>query len=83
MWSVSKIKFGFGFTNTFYAIFLVQLVCSFTVFLLVKLFGGFPAYLFGSIVIIISGIYSFYELEKRVGLKQFILNLMRKRWKKD
>ncbi|GAB4290213.1 MAG: O-antigen translocase [Marinilabiliales bacterium] len=73
---VSKFMFQFNFDSAFIKIFFFQLVCSVAAFILIKFVGGTLAYLFGSLVIIISAVFSFYELDKRIGLKVILQNLI-------
>lgn len=76
VFTVSKLRFEFNFNKAFYKIFLFQLLLSVMAFILIKFVGGVYAYLFGSLVIIISAVYSFYELDKRMGLKSALQNIL-------
>lgn len=71
---ISKFKFEFNFDCAFIKIFLFQFVCAVVAFLLIKFVGGVYAYIMGSIVIIISAVFSFYELDKRIYIKQYLIN---------
>lgn len=73
---VSKIRFEFNFTSELFKIFGVQLFLAVIAFMLIKFIGGVYAYLFGSLVIIVSAIYSFYELDKRIGIKQLVKKIL-------
>ncbi len=69
---VSKFMFEFNFNSAFLKIFLFQLLCSVIAFMLIKFVGGTLVYLFGSVVIIISAVFSYYELDKRIGLREIL-----------
>jgi O-antigen/teichoic acid export membrane protein len=74
---VSKIKFEFNFTSEFFKIFGVQLFLSGIAFILMKFIGGGYAYLAGSLVIIVSAIFSYSELDKRIGLKDILMKIIK------
>jgi O-antigen/teichoic acid export membrane protein len=73
---LSNIKYSFNFNKNFLIIFSVQLFLSGIAFILMKFIGGGYAYLAGSLVIIVSAIFSYSELDKRIGLKIILQNLL-------
>jgi O-antigen/teichoic acid export membrane protein len=75
---VSKFMFEFNFNSAFIKIFLFQLLCSVAAFILIKFVGGTLAYLFGSLIIIISAVFSFYELDDRIGLKTIMQSILKR-----
>lgn len=75
---VSTVKYEFNFNHAFYRIFLFQLICAVMAFFLTKFVGGTSAYVFGSMVIIVSAVVSFYELDKRMGMKFIIQGMLQR-----
>jgi O-antigen/teichoic acid export membrane protein len=75
---VSKIKYDFSFDAAFIRIFVIQLVLAVSCFLSVKLLPTHLAYGIGCVFIIISGWYSFKELDKRLDLRMIVRNFRRK-----
>jgi O-antigen/teichoic acid export membrane protein len=75
---VSKIKYDFSFDAAFIRIFVIQLVLAVSCFLAVKLLPTHLAYGIGCVFIIISGWYSFKELDKRLDLRMIVRNFRRK-----
>lgn len=68
-------KYAFRFEKDFMKIFLLQLFCAVMCFCVVKFVPNPYQYIVGSILIILSAVYSFKELDKRLGLKGVILKL--------
>jgi O-antigen/teichoic acid export membrane protein len=64
----SKIKFGFSFNLSFIQIFAFQYGLALLGYCVVKYFGEPKQYLIGSVVIVISLIYSVWELNKRLNI---------------
>jgi len=71
---ISKIKFEFAFNPSFITIFIIQFGLAGTGFLIAKYIGQPFNYLAGSILIGISGYYSFWELNKRLEIQSLIKN---------
>lgn len=69
---IAKIKFGFSFYSSLSTIFLVQFLLALSCFAVVNLIKQPYFYLFGLVLIGISGWYSYKELEKRIGIKEII-----------
>lgn len=70
---VAKSKYKFSFNKGFYKIFCIQLVLGVICFLLVKLLDTPYSYIVGSLVIVLSTMYSLKELDKRLGMKSIII----------
>lgn len=73
---ISRIRYNFTFHYSFISIFFIQLLLTITCFILVKYFHYTSYYYFcGSIMILFSILYSFYELDKRIDLKSIIVSI--------
>lgn len=69
---IARLKFEFSFDIAFLKIFGFQFALAFCCFLAVKfLIQPYP-YIFGVILILISGFHSFKELDKRIGVMEFL-----------
>ena len=75
---VSRFKYEFAFNKALFQIFGIQFLLTLVCFLLVKLTSGPYCYILGSILIIISLLHSFKELDKRLDLKSIIITLKNK-----
>lgn len=73
---VAKIKFEFSYDLIFIKIFTIQFSLAIISFLVVKI-TSYP-YLIGSVLFLTSSYYSFYELDKRLGLKTLLRDLKNK-----
>ncbi len=69
---IANIKFNFTFDGQFYRIALIQICIGIGCFLIMKILDSPFTYIFGSILILVSTIYSFTELEKRMGLREIL-----------
>jgi len=69
---VTKIKYQFSFNTAFLKIFLIQLALSIACFLVVKFTASPVNYIVGSGLIIISGLYSLRELNRRMDLRGIV-----------
>ncbi|MGA2331885.1 MAG: oligosaccharide flippase family protein [Syntrophales bacterium] len=72
---VCSIKYQFTFDPVFIRLFTFQLSLATVCFLLIKIIVSPYSYLFGSVLIIISALYSWRELDKRMGLKEIIIGI--------
>ena len=72
MFLITKIKYNFNFNRAFIKLFVIQFVIALICFLQVKFLQGMYSYILGSFLILISAIYSYRELDKRLGLKSII-----------
>lgn len=71
---ISRHKYRFSFERTFVKVMVIQLLLAIACFLSVKLMSAVYGYVAGSILILITGIYSLIELDKRMNLKQVLAN---------
>ncbi len=72
MFIVTKIKYQFSFNSAFLKIFFIQLLLSVACFLVVKFTISLVNYIVGSGLIIISGLYSLRELNRRMDLRGIV-----------
>ena len=73
VYSVTKIKFEFFYNYAFIKIFIFQFLLAFFCFLLMKFLRSPFSYIFGLLIIIISTLNSYTELDKRLGLKNLLI----------
>ncbi|WP_316746906.1 O-antigen translocase [Pedobacter gandavensis] len=66
--------YGFNLEKKFKYIFLISILLLGSVFLITMFFSNLFGYLAGSLVLAISLYYSYSELNKRIGIKAFILS---------
>lgn len=69
---IAKIKYKFSFSNDFSRLFGVQLTLAILCFVVVKVFSFPYSYIFGVVLIAISVMLSFKELDKRIGIISII-----------
>jgi len=74
-----KKRYNVNFTNTFLKIFIVQQLFCLIAFLFAHLFKSSTGYIFGGILLIISSLYSYKELNMRIDIKEFILSKIRRK----
>lgn len=75
---ICKKKYEFNYDKKFTKIFVWQLLCGIACFCVVKFIPNPYQYIVGSLLIIVSSVYSFKELDKRLGLKSLILKFIKK-----
>ena len=75
---VSKTKYQFSFNSTLVRIFSYQFSLALICFCVVQLIGNPYSYFFGIVLVIISVLYSYVELDKRMDIKSLIINLKSK-----
>jgi O-antigen/teichoic acid export membrane protein len=79
---VAKFKYSFAFTKVFFRVAGIQMLLGITCFGIVRTLEAPWTYIIGSVLVIISGIFSIVELEKRIGVKETIkarINSFRKK----
>jgi O-antigen/teichoic acid export membrane protein len=69
---LSRIKYNFSLGKNFIKIFTIQVVLGVLGFLIVKYTNKPVSYILGSMVILVSGLYSLWELNKRLDLKNLL-----------
>lgn len=72
VFSISKRKFYFSFNRSFVHIFLIQFGIAIAGFLAANLLSQLLSYIIGSMLIMVSGIISIKELEKRLGIIEIL-----------
>jgi len=75
---IAKLKFGFKYEYVFKKIFLIQLSLALCSFLVVKFISNPYVYFIGVILISISSLYSFKELDKRIGIAETLRSIFKK-----
>lgn len=78
---LSKIKYEFLFNTSFLKIFAIQFLLAIICFGVVKFVDKPYSYLVGSVLILISVLYSYVVLDKKVGIKLIISNFIYSRIK--
>ena len=76
---IIKTKYNFSFNIGFKKIMATQLILGIACFFVVKLIETPLSYFVGSVLIILSIIYSIIELNKRIGLKNLVRKLVSKK----
>lgn len=75
---ISKLKYGFSFDRSFVIIFSIQFGLAMAGFLSIQYLKQPYAYMVGTILIGISGLYSILELDRRLNLKQIFMKFKNK-----
>ncbi len=75
---VSNRKFGFSYSSDTLKVFLLSLLFTFASFSMVLVTSGLWKYILGVILFIVSLIYSYFEVDKRVGIKGIVKNIRKK-----
>lgn len=75
---IAHLKYKFTFSSSFKMIFVVQFAIALIGFAVVNLAGSTFAYIFGVLLIAVSGWYSYRELEKRIGISEIVQNFVKK-----
>lgn len=69
---ICKKKYEFGFSRFFIKVFVIQLFISFIAFLVVYCFQYPIGYLSGVLLLIISSLYSYKQLNEKIGIADFL-----------
>lgn len=75
---LAKIKYKFSFHHTFFKITGIQLFLGVLAFFTIRLLSVPWTYIVGSLLITLASVYSYRELEKRIGFKEIVQNQIRK-----
>ena len=75
---IGNIMYKFAFENAFLKLFCIQFGLALLCFLSVHFFDSPHTYILGILFIIFSSWYSLKELDKRIGLKSILTNLIKK-----
>ena len=76
---IMKIRYDFLFKLTFIRIFSIQFIIAITIFIVVMLLPYVYHYTLGVLLIVISSVVSYLELDKRIGLKRYFINIINKK----
>lgn len=76
---IMKIKYFFFFNITFIRLFLYQFIIGIAIFLIVLFLPIVYRYFLGVILIALSSLISYRELDKRIGLKNYFIKLINKK----
>lgn len=79
---IAKIKFQFSFYTSLIFIFWIQFLLVLSCFIILNYVKEPYAYFPSILIVIVSGWYSYKELEKRVGIKDIVQNSIRRIKKK-
>jgi len=79
---IARIKYDFSFSKEFFRIFDFQLLFAICCFVVVKSLATPYSYILGIALIIFSVIYSYNELDKRLGIKSIIENFKKSKFDK-
>jgi len=69
---INNTKYNFKFTNTFVKMFLIQTSLSIGCFVIIKICPSPLNFIFGTLLLIFSIIFSYIELNKRIGIASLI-----------
>lgn len=75
---IAKRKYTFAFQKSFYKIFVIQFLLGISCFISSRLINPPYIYFFGVLLVLLTAIYSFRELNKRLGLIPLILEKLGK-----
>ncbi len=75
---ISKSNYNFNFSNSFIKIFLTQTLLSVACFIIVKFCPSPLNYVFGILALAISLLFSYVELNKRIGIASLLAKYKRK-----
>ena len=79
VYTIAKIKYDFFFQKSFLILFFIQFALALISFVSVAFLHQPYPYIVGVILIIISGLYSIKELEKRLSIIQTVKEFLKKR----
>jgi len=79
IFTLAKIKYSFFFEKAFYQIFSIQFLLGLLCFGTVKGLNAPWSYVVGSMLILLSVVYSWKELDKSMGLRILLRNFINKR----
>lgn len=72
---VAKHRYAFGFSREFYRVFGLQLLLGVLCFCAVKVLPAPWSYGVGGLLILVSTLYAFYELDRRLDIKSLVHRL--------
>ncbi|MGB9748164.1 MAG: O-antigen translocase [Bacteroidales bacterium] len=69
---VASVKYSFYFNKVFYRVAIIQFILSLLCFLFTRILSSSYTFIIGSLLIILSGLHSFKELDKRIDLVRLL-----------
>ena len=72
---IARVKYNFELSQDFVVIFVLQIILAITCLALVKMAPNFYSYTIGSVIILLSSLYSLKELDKRLDLKSLMYSI--------
>lgn len=75
---LTKKAYTFTYTHVFYRIFIFFLILCIITFVVTLIANSVLTFIFGGIIFIFSVLFSFRELDRRIGLKTFLYNFLKK-----
>ena len=81
---LARFKYSFAFTKVFYKVAGIQLLLGIICFLVVRTLESPWTYIMGSVLVILSSLFSIRELEKRIGILEIVktqINIFRNKSK--
>jgi len=78
---LSRARFAFAFENQFYIVFSIQFLMGLTSFVVSMTISSPWSYVIGITLILCSVFYSYKELDKRIGICNFVMSVMNDRRK--
>ena len=75
---VARKKYSFSFNPSLKKSLLVQFIFAGIAFAVIHIFSGVYSYILGSLLLILSAVYSLYELDKRINIKEIFKKMKEK-----
>jgi O-antigen/teichoic acid export membrane protein len=75
---IARMRYEFAFEKQFYQIFCIQFILGIICFEITRISTSYWVFFVGAILIFCSTVYSYKELDKRIGIKELILGIMKK-----
>ena len=76
---ICRKRYSVSFNRTFFKIFIIQQSLCLIAFLFAYFFKNYVGYTMGGVLLIISSIYSYKELNERIDIKDFFLSKIRRK----
>ncbi|MBN2486823.1 MAG: O-antigen translocase [Bacteroidales bacterium] len=75
---IARFKYSFRFDKVFVKVATIQIALGVACFLILRTLETPWTYLAGSAIIALSAVYSFIELDKRIGIKEIVRNQIKR-----
>ncbi len=76
---ITKMRYNFYFDRGFYPIFVFCIVLSLVAFLLTYIEASFLKYGLMTLVVVLSFVFSYYQLDKKMDIKELFSKILRKK----